>query len=93
MGGFGSGDWSDFVTQKDNTSLCRTISAKQLKDLGLLSGSECYEISWRNCFGESLGKVHIELLEGGSYISVFKNDARKTTLAYMVFFLIFSSII
>ncbi len=44
----------------------RTISAKQLKDLGLLSGSDCCEISWRNCFGESLGKVHIELLEGGN---------------------------
>ncbi len=66
MGGFGSGDWADFVTRKDNTSLCRTISAKQLKDLGLLSGSDGCEISWRNCFGESLGTVHIELLEGGN---------------------------
>ncbi len=66
MGGFGSGRWADVVTRKDNTSLCRTISVKQLKDLGLLSGSEGCEISWRNCFGESLGKVHIELLEGGN---------------------------
>ncbi len=67
MGGFGSGRWADVVTRKDNTSLCRTISVKQLKGLGLLSGSDCCEISWRNCFGESLGKVHIELLEGGNY--------------------------
>ncbi len=66
MGGFGSGRWADFVTRKDNTSLCRTISAKQLKDLGLLSGSDGCEISWRNCFGESLGKVRIDLLEGGN---------------------------
>ena len=66
MGGFGSGDWADVVTRKDNTSLCRTISAKQLKDLGLLSGSEGCEISWRNCFGESLGRVHSDLLEGGN---------------------------
>ena len=41
MGGFGSRRWADVVTRKDNTSLCRTISAKQLKDLGLEDRCGC----------------------------------------------------
>ncbi len=62
MGGFGSGRWADFVQRKDSTSLCRTISVKELKDLGLFRGEGPCEIAWRNCFGESLGKVQVHLI-------------------------------
>ena len=35
MGGFGSGDWADVMTRKVNTGLCRTLSVKTLKTMGV----------------------------------------------------------
>jgi len=55
MGGFGSGHWIDVMTRKVNTGLCRTLSVKTLKQMGVFE-ADCPEdrffIRWVNEFGE-----------------------------------------
>jgi len=62
MGGFGSGDWADVMTRKVNTGLCRTLSVKTLKMMGVFD-ADCPEdrffIRWVNEFGEDAGMVTI----------------------------------
>ena len=62
MGGFGSGDWADVTTRKVSTGLCRTLSVKSLKMMGVFDvdrSGEVFSIRWVNEFGEDAGKVSI----------------------------------
>ena len=62
MGGFGSGDWADVMTRKVNTSLCRSLSVKRLKKIGVFDDDrvdERFSIRWVNKFGEDAGMVSI----------------------------------
>ena len=62
MGGFGSGDWADVMTRKVHTGLCRTLSVKRLKKMGVFDDDrvdERFSINWVNEFGEDAGKVSI----------------------------------
>ena len=62
MGGFGSGDWADVMTRKVNTSLCRTLSVKRLKTMGVFDDDQAdgrFSIRWVNEFGEDAEKVTI----------------------------------
>jgi len=62
MGGFGSGDWADVMTRKVNTGLCRTLSVKTLKKMGVFDVDrvgEVFSIRWVNGFGEDAGMVSI----------------------------------
>ena len=62
MGGFGSGDWADVMTRKVNTSLCRSLSVKRLKKMGVFDVDrvgEVFSIRWVNGFGEDAGMVSI----------------------------------
>lgn len=68
MGGFGSGDWADVTTRKIHTGLCRSLSVKTLKKMGVFDDSpdEVYSISWVNDLGEAAGKVTITPHVGGN---------------------------
>ena len=62
MGGFGSGDWADVMTRKVNTSLCRSLSVKTLKKMGVFDVDrvgEVFSIRWVNEFDEDAGRVSI----------------------------------
>jgi hypothetical protein len=61
MGGFGSGAWADVMTRKVNTDLCRSISVKRLKMMGVFDDSPdpVYSISWISDLGDDAGKVII----------------------------------
>jgi hypothetical protein len=62
MGGFGSGKWADVMTRKVNTGLCRTLSVKRLKRMGVFDDDRVDErfcISWVNELGDDAGKVTI----------------------------------
>ena len=62
MGGFGSGKWADVMTRKVNTGLCRTLSVKRLKKMGVFDDDrvdERFSIRWVNGFGEDAGMVSI----------------------------------
>lgn len=62
MGGFGSGDWVDVMTRKVNTGLCRSISVKMLKQMGVFDADRVdgvISIRWVNEFGEDAGSVRI----------------------------------
>jgi len=62
MGGFGSGAWADVMTRKVNTSLCRSISVKHLKKMGVFDDDRADErfcIRWVNEFGDDAGGVII----------------------------------
>ena len=62
MGGFGSGKWADVMTRKVNTGLCRTLSVKRLKRMGVFDVDrvgEVFSIRWVNEFGEDAGMVSI----------------------------------
>ena len=62
MGGFGSGDWADVMTRKVNTGLCRSLSVKRLKKIGVFDVDrvgEVFSIRWVNEFGEDAGMVSI----------------------------------
>jgi len=69
MGGFGSGDWADVMTRKVNTGLCRTLSVKTLKMMGVFDddpSDEVFSIRWVNEFGEDGGMVTITPHVSGS---------------------------
>jgi hypothetical protein len=69
MGGFGSGLWTDVMTRKVNTGLCRTLSVKTLKMMGVFDADRVDErfcIRWVNEFGEDAGKVTITPQVGGN---------------------------
>ena len=61
MGGFGSGHWIDVTTRKVNTGLCRTLSIRTLKKMGVFddSSGEVFSIRWVNGLGEDAGMVSI----------------------------------
>jgi len=61
VGAFGSGDWADVMTRKINTDLCRTLSIRTLKKMGVFddSSDEVFCVRWVNEFGEDAGKVNI----------------------------------
>ena len=62
MGGFGSGAWADVMTRKVNTGLCRTLSVKQFKQMGIFDddrSDEAFSIQWTNELGDDAGKVTI----------------------------------
>jgi hypothetical protein len=62
MGGFGSGKWADVMTRKVNTGLCRTLSVKTLKKMGVFDADRTDErfcIRWVNELGEDAGCVNI----------------------------------
>lgn len=62
MGGFGSGHWIDMMTRKVNTGLCRTLSVKTLKKMGVFDADRTGEqfcIRWVNEFGDDAGMVTI----------------------------------
>ena len=61
MGGFGSGKWADAVTRKVTVGLCRSISVKRLKRLGVFDADSPDRVSmaWVNEFGEDAGSVSI----------------------------------
>ena len=69
MGGFGSGDWADVMTRKVNTGLCRTLSVRTLKTMGVFDADRVDErfcIRWVNGFGEDAGGVNITPQAGGN---------------------------
>ena len=62
MGAFGSGRWADVMTRKVNTGLCRTLSIRTLKKMGVFDAyrvDERFCIRWVNEFGDDAGKVII----------------------------------
>jgi len=62
MGGFGSGKWMDVMTRKVTTGLCRTLSVKQLKQMGVFDEdrvNEVFCIQWVNECGDDAGMVKI----------------------------------
>ena len=61
MGGFGSGAWVDVMTRKIHTGLCRSLSVKTLKKMGVFddSSDQVFSISWVNELGDDAGKVSI----------------------------------
>jgi len=62
MGGFGSGLWIDAMKRRVNTDLCRTLSIRTLKKMGVFdddSSDEVFSIRWVNEFGEDAGMVSI----------------------------------
>ena len=61
MGGFGSGHWIDVTTRKINTGLCRTLSIRTLKMMGVFddSSDQVYTIWWVNELGDDAGGVII----------------------------------
>ncbi len=62
MGAFGSGLWTDVMRRKVNTGLCRTLSIRTLKKMGVFdddSSGEVFCVRWVNEFGEDAGKVSI----------------------------------
>ena len=68
MGGFGSGDWADVMTRKVTTGLCRTLSVKTLKTMGMFddeSSDEVFSIRWVNEFGDDAGMVTITPVVSG----------------------------
>lgn len=60
MGGFGSGDWADAVKRKTTVELCRSISARGLKDYGFFAENKTGVITWTNEFGEKTGTAKIQ---------------------------------
>ena len=69
MGAFGSGRWIDAMTRKVNTGLCRTLSVKTLKKMGVFEddlADEVFSVRWVNEFGEDAGKVTITPQVGGN---------------------------
>ncbi len=69
MGGFGSGLWIDATTRKVNTGLCRTLSIRTLKKMGVFdddSSGEVFSVRWVNEFAEDAGCVSITR-QGGGY--------------------------
>ena len=69
MGGFGSGDWADVMTRKINTGLCRTLSIRTLKKMGVFEddlADEVFSVRWVNEFGEDAGSVTITPQAGGN---------------------------
>jgi hypothetical protein len=75
MGGFGSGRWADVMTRKVNTGLCRSISVKTLKQMGVFddeSSDEVFCIRWINELGDDAGKVTIT--------RYFSGNGNKTSL-------------
>ena len=69
MGAFGSGLWIDAMTRKINTDLCRTLSIRTLKKLGVFDddlADERFCVRWVNEFGEDAGKVTITPVVGGN---------------------------
>lgn len=92
MGGFGSGKWGDAVTRKATTGLCRSISAKRLKDAGVFDG-KAVSITWVNDLGDEAGTCvitprldghgntsHLRLKFGGS-VTVTASDIPITSTA------------
>ncbi|MHC4855681.1 MAG: hypothetical protein ACYS72_04690 [Planctomycetota bacterium] len=61
MGGFGSGAWADVMTRKVHTGLCRSISVKTLKKMGVFddSSDQVVSIRWVNELGDDAGGVNI----------------------------------
>ena len=62
MGGFGSGKWMDVMTRKVNTGLCRSLSVKRLKQMGVFdtdNNQDRFSIQWVNELGDDAGKVTI----------------------------------
>ena len=62
MGGFGSGHWIDVTTRKVNTGLCRTLSIRTLKMMGVFDvdrADEVFSVRWVNGLGEDAGMVSI----------------------------------
>ena len=54
MGGFGSGHWIDVMTRKVNTGLCRSLSVKRLKKMGVFDANlqqDRFLIQWINELG------------------------------------------
>ena len=69
MGGFGSGHWIDAMKRRVNTDLCRTLSIRTLKKMGVFdddSSDEVFSIRWVNEFGEDAGSVNITPQVGGN---------------------------
>ena len=69
MGAFGSGDWADVMTRKVNTDLCRTLSIRTLKKMGVFDddlSDEVFSVRWVNEFGEDAGCVSITRQGGGN---------------------------
>jgi hypothetical protein len=69
MGGFGSGKWIDVMTRKVNTGLCRTLSVKTLKMMGVFDAEhdqDQFSIQWVNELGDDAGKVTITRQVGGN---------------------------
>ena len=68
MGGFGSGAWADVMTRKVHTGLCRTLSVKRFKKMGVFdeTSNAVYSISWLNDLGDDAGKVTITPQAGGN---------------------------
>jgi len=68
MGAFGSGRWIDAMRRKINTRLCRTLSIRTLKKMGVFddTSNAVYSISWVNDLGEAAGKVTITPQAGGN---------------------------
>ena len=69
MGGFGSGHWIDAMKRRVNTDLCRTLSIRTLKKMGVFdedSSSERFCVRWVNEFGEDVGNVNITPQVGGN---------------------------
>ncbi len=69
MGAFGSGRWIDVMIRKVNTGLCRTLSIRTLKKMGVFdddSSDEVFCVRWINEFGEDARSVNITPQAGGN---------------------------
>ncbi|MCD6174183.1 MAG: hypothetical protein J7K65_00255 [Planctomycetes bacterium] len=69
MGGFGSGHWIDAMRRRVNTDLCRTLSIRTLKMMGVFdddSSGEVFSVRWVNEIGEDAGCVNITPQAGGN---------------------------
>jgi len=69
MGGFGSGLWIDAMTRKVNTGLCRNLSIRTLKKMGVFDADlqqDRFLIQWMNELGDDAGGVNITPQAGGN---------------------------
>lgn len=64
MGGFGSGDWADLYNRKTSVEQCMSISAKLLRENGLLEAGRNCEIVWTNSTGKVTARALLQTLAG-----------------------------
>jgi len=64
MGGFGSGDWADFVARKDTVDCSKALSIRMLRMNGFLDGDKVASVQWENSAGEIVCSAEVRTILG-----------------------------